>query len=71
MRHIRCRIFSSRLLEREHTDETPHHCDLCDAAFSELGLKSHTRVHAVKKPYQCELCDLAFSRLDSLKKHKR
>ncbi|KAG8521432.1 Zinc finger protein 473, partial [Galemys pyrenaicus] len=54
------------------TEEKPHKCAECAAAFSHASaLKSHRRAHRGEKPHKCAECGKAFFRVTHLNEHQR
>lgn len=56
--------------KRQHTDERPHHCQICPKQFvltSELVI--HMRSHLEDRRYECHLCDSKFFIRFRLKRH--
>ena len=50
-----------------HTDDQPHKCNICDAAFARASqLLSHTRKHTGKYPFNCDQCGAPFQSRNNL-----
>ncbi|XP_046396142.1 zinc finger protein 345-like isoform X2 [Ischnura elegans] len=57
---------------RTHSEERPHVCPDCGAAFVQRSqLTVHRRIHTGEKPYECRVCKRAFAHSTALKLHVR
>lgn len=54
------------------SDERPHKCPTCFAAFSRShDLRRHQKTHTNLKEFRCDQCGKEFTRLDALRRHLR
>ena len=55
---------------RQHTQEEPFDCEVCDRKFKDSGNRDdHLRRHFDLKPFMCKLCPEQYYRKYMLKKH--
>ena len=58
--------------EKRHTEEKPHKCNHCEAAFLDRpDLTKHERIHTGENPFKCTQCGKCFRRGCHLKQHAR
>lgn len=63
------RLHQLRLHQRSHSDQRPHRCTTCPAAFARShDLKRHAKLHD-RKGWRCGNCLKLFSRRDAIKRH--
>lgn len=59
-------------ISKQHVEQRPHRCTLCDATFKkERSLKYHIRHHNGERRYKCTFCDKAFKEKYHLTVHIR
>jgi len=58
-------------VERLHTNESKHHCEVCGKAFSsKSNLTAHRKIHSGERPFECAVCQKKFRQKAHLQKHE-
>jgi len=58
-------------VERLHTNEARHNCEVCGKAFSsKSNLTAHKKIHSGERPFECEICHKRFRQKAHLQKHE-